>query len=270
VHEHPSGRLVRLSARTVEGWYLAYRQGGLGGLRPGSRCDSGSSRAIEPEVADLLLRAKREKPRRSIRRLIRMLERAGVVRKGALSRSSVHRLLSQHDLSGRPLRGAAAERRSFIMEHAGDLWIGDGMHFGSSVLGPEGQVAKAILFSELDCATRYVVESRFVVARGERPEDHERGLKAAVRKGGLPREYYVDLGSAYVAGSLRAITAELGVRLLHAGPGDAEAKGAIERWHRTWREEVGDEIGDRVMPLDELNALHWAWLSQEYHARIHQ
>jgi hypothetical protein len=114
-----------------------------------------------------------------------------------------------------------------------------------------------------------VVESRFVIADGERPEDHERGLRAGLLKAGLPRDYYVDRGPAYVAGSLRSITAELGIRLLYAGSGDAEAKGAIERWHRTWREEVGDELGERELDLAGLNAFHWAWLEQEYHARAH-
>jgi hypothetical protein len=57
--------------------------------------------------------------------------------------------------------------------------------------------------------------------------------------------------------------------LLHTAPRDCEAKGAIERWHRTWREEVGDELPDHPLPLTELNAIHWAWLSNEYHARRH-
>jgi putative transposase len=268
VHEHPSGRLVRLSARTIESWYLTYRKGGLRALEPATRADCGQSRAILAEVAEVLLRAKREKPRRSIRRLIRMLERADVVKVGELSRSSVHRLLASRGISARPTRGPAAERRSFITEHAGDLCIGDALH-GPLVLAPDGRMKKAILFSEIDCATRYVIESRFVIARGERPEDHELGLKNALLKAGLFRAYYVDRGPAYIAGSLRAITAELGIRLLFTGPGDAAAKGGIERFNRTWREEVGDELGDRVLTLDDLNSLHWAWLEQEYHARKH-
>jgi transposase InsO family protein len=36
--------------------------------------------------------------------------------------------------------------------------------------------------------------------------------------------YYVDLGSAYISHSLRLISAELGVRLLHTKVRDAEAK----------------------------------------------
>jgi putative transposase len=48
------------------------------------------------------------------------------------------------------------------------------------------------------------------------------------------------------------------------------AKGAIERWHRTWRDEVGDELGAAPRPLAELNSIHWAWLASEYHRRRHE
>jgi putative transposase len=85
----------------------------------------------------------------------------------------------------------------------------------------------------------------------------------------LPRAYYVDLGAAYIADSLKLICAELGIRLLHTQVQDCEAKGVIERWHRSWREEVGDELPGEPLPLAELNAKHWAWLSAEYNARRH-
>ena len=106
-------------------------------------------------------------------------------------------------------------------------------------------------------------------AVSESAVDQEYGLKQAVAKHGPPRVYYVDLGSAYIAESLVLICAELGIRLLHTGVQDCEAKGVIERWHRTWREEVGDELPDHPLPLAELNAKHWAWLAAEYHARKH-
>jgi transposase InsO family protein len=267
VHQRPDGRLVRLSPRTLEAWLYAYRRGGLAALDRKPRRDRGHSRAIPAEVEDLLVRAKRERPRRSIRRLIRMLERAGVVRRGDLSRSSVHRLLAARGLSKRPARGPAAERRSFLVEHAGDLWIGDAMH-GPLVVAPDGQIRKAYLLSQLDVATRYLPHSYF--ATSEAAPEHEYGFQQALLKAGRPRTYYVDLGSAYVARSLRIICGELGVRLVHTAPRDAEAKGAIERWHRTWRDEIGDELPDHPLPLAELNALHWAWLGAEYHARRHE
>jgi transposase InsO family protein len=94
-------------------------------------------------------------------------------------------------------------------------------------------------------------------------------LRQAILKHGPPRAYYVDLGAAYIAHSLQIICAELDIRLLHTQVQDAEAKGVIERWHRCWREEVEDELPNEPLPLAELNAKHWAWLSAEYNVRLH-
>jgi transposase len=273
----PSGRAVRVSARTIEAWYYRYRRRGLAGLAPTCRGDRGTSRSMSAEVADLVLRAKREKPRRSIRRIIRMLERAGHVRPGELSRSSVHRLLSREGISSRPTRaeddegeaaGSRVERRSYIAEHVGDLWVGDALHVHRPVAFPDGHVGKAYMLSQIDSASRYVPHSYF--ARHEEDADQEHGFRQAILKSGVPRAYYVDRGAAYVAGSLRAICAELGCRLLHAGRRDAEAKGVIERWHKTWREEVEDELPRGVVTLSDLSASHFAWLAREYHVRAHE
>ena len=267
LHQAPDGRLVRLSPRTVESWYLAHRRGGFRALFPVSRSDRGKSRAIGPELADLIVRAKREKPRRSLRRIIRALERAHVVAPDELARSTVHRLLAAHAISARPLRGPSAERRSFLHEHPGDLCIGDALH-GPVVAWPSGPPRKAYLMSQIDCATRHIIRSFFAPSEGA--VEQERGFRMAVELGGPPRAYYVDLGSAYIADSLKLICAELGVRLLHAGAGDAEAKGAIERWHRTWREEVEDELDDRIYTIGELSLIHDAWLAEEYEKRVYE
>ena len=266
VHERPDGTRVRLSARTIETWYDAYRRGGFHALFPDDRQDRGRSRAIAAAIAEQILRVKRERPRRSIRRIIRMLERAGVVHVGALHRSTVHRLLAAHAISARPRRDPVTERRSFLPEHAGDLWVGDALH-GPLVIAPDGVVRKAYMLSQIDGATRFVPHSYFAVS--ESAVDQEYGFKQAILKHGLPRTYYIDLGAAYIAESLRLICAELGVRLLHTGVQDCEAKGVIERFHRTWRDEVGDELPTRPLPLADLNATHWAWLAAEYHARPH-
>ena len=268
-HIAPGGHLVRLSARTLESWYYAHKKGGFEALFPETRCDRGKSRAICGNLADLILRAKREKPRRSIRRIIRMLERAGTVRRGELTRSSVHRLLATAGISARPVRGPAHERRSFIAEHAGDLWVGDAMR-GPMVCLPDGSLQKALLFSQIDNATRFIAHSYFCLSKGEDSPAQEYGLKEAVLKYGVPRAYYVDRGPAYIADSLFEICAELECELLHAGAGDAQAKGVIERWHRTLREELEDELPDEPLPLADLNAKLWAWLGAEYHARVHE
>ena len=266
-HQMPDGTFVSLSARTIESWYYAYKRHGFKGLWPETRSDCRTSRSIRPEVCDLILRAKREKPRRSLNRILRMLERARVVRVGELSRSSVHRLLAVHGASARPRRGPCAERRSFLHEHAGELWVGDAMH-GPLVIAPDGKVRKSYLLSQIDGATRFIPHSYFTVSEDAWAQEH--GLKQAILKSGPPLAYYVDRGPAYIARSLKIICAEIGTHLLYTGIGDCEAKGVIERWHETWRAEVGDELPSHPLPLSELNSKHWAWLAVEYHARVHE
>jgi transposase InsO family protein len=265
-YETHDGRRTRLKARTVEAWYYAYRSGGFEALKPRRRSDAGRSRAISQQLAGLILAAKRENPRRSIRRLIKMLEREGKVRVGQLSKSSVHRLLQAHGLSRRSGRYHGTERRAFRHAHAGDLWMGDVMHGPQAIL-PNGRKGKSYLHVFIDSATRLVPGCAF--RPGETAADHEAVLKQALLKHGLPRVLYLDRGAAQISRSLKIICAELGIRLLHCRPYDPAAKGAIERLIRTWREEVGSELPDSPLPLDELNSLTWAWIAAEYHRRVH-
>lgn len=266
LHRLPDGRERTLSARTIEAWHYAYQRGGFAALKPKGRSDQGQSRVIRPELADLLIRAKAEKPRRSIRRLIKMMLRAGKAHPGELSKSSVHRLLKTARLSFRPRRGEVQERRAFITEYVSDLWVGDSMH-GPQVILPSGKLHKSYLLTQLDCATRFALHSYF--SPSEDAIAQEYGLKQAVQRYGPSRAYYVDRGPAYIAHSLRLICAELGMRLLHTGSGDCEAKGSIERWHRTMRDELLDELPNEPLPIGELNSKLWALLNVEYHAREH-
>src|SRR5260221_7697933 len=52
VHQLPDGRLIKLSARTIESWFQAYRHGGFEALFPQTRGDCNTSRSIRAEVAD--------------------------------------------------------------------------------------------------------------------------------------------------------------------------------------------------------------------------
>ena len=71
LYERPCGSKVQLSPRTIEDWYYAYLRHGLEGLEPRTRCDAAKGRALSKEIEDLLVRAKRTRPRRSVRQLIR-------------------------------------------------------------------------------------------------------------------------------------------------------------------------------------------------------
>ena len=263
----PDGRRVKLSERTIERWLYAWRRGGFDALRPEGRADAGSSRRIRPEIAQRLVALKKDNMRRSVRRIIKILERLGEVRRGELKRSTVHRLLAAHGVSHLEVRGVeGSERRAFRPEHAGQLWMGDVAH-GPRVLAPDGRLRKAYLHVFMDAAVRFVVGAEFRL--GETALDHQVVLKKAVRRHGLPRVLYLDLGAAQTATSLKLICAELAVRLLHCRARDPEAKGGVERFFRTARAEVLDELPDGPITLAEINSKLWAWLSAEYHDREH-
>ena len=146
----PGSRNSRISEKTIEAWYYAWRRGGIDALTPRLRADRGQSK-LDPAIQAAILAAKRENPRRSINQIRRLLEERGTVAKDALPRSSVHRLLKIHGLSRIP--GSASEpeeHRAYEAEYAGDIWYGDVMHGPKVPMG--GALRKAYLVSLMDDA----------------------------------------------------------------------------------------------------------------------
>lgn len=262
----PGSRRRHLGEKTIQAWYYAWRQGGLQALEPKPRCDRGSSK-IAAEVQQAVLAAKQDNPRRSVRQIVRLLEAAGTVAAGSLSRSAVHRLLAHHGVS-RPSGSASLpeEKRSFNAEFAGSIWYGDVMH-GPRV-AHEGRMRKTYLVSLFDDASRLAAHSAFCL--GETALDIEGVLKQALLRRGVPLKLVVDNGAAYRAHTLQGICARLGIHLIYCRPYAPEGKGKLERWHRTLRSQFLGEIDERhVANLDDLNARLWAWLEQVYHRTPH-
>jgi transposase InsO family protein len=263
-YDIPGSHRRHIAAKTLHEWLLTYRREGVEGLEPKERSDQGSTK-IPAEVQERLLAAKRENPRRSIRVLRDMIEREGLVRRGQLSRSAIHRFLRQHGLS-RPIGSASVpeERRSFLAEHANDIWYGDVMH-GPRVLA--GRQRKSYLVTLMDDASRLVAHSAFCLS--ETAVQIEGVLKQAVLKRGVPRKLVVDNGAAYRSASMQQICARLGIALVYCRPYHPEGKGKLERWHRTFRDQFVSELGNRPLPLGDLNANLWAWIEEVYHRREH-
>ena len=266
-YDIPGSGRERLGEKTIQAWYYAWRREGIAGLERKARVDQGRSRMSEA-VQAAILAAKREKPSRSIRQIRRLLEFAGTVPEGAVSRSAIHRLLAAHGLSR--VAGSASEpeeRRRFRAEHAGSIWYGDVMHGPHLVLG--ARMRKTYLVSLLDDASRLVAHSAFCLAEGAL--EIEGVLKQAVLKRGLPGMLVVDQGAAYRASTLQGICARLGIRLVHCRPYHPESKGKLERYHRTLRSGFLDELDTtRVADLHDLNARLWAWVESVYHRSAHE
>lgn len=265
-YQIPNSRRAYLSRQTIENWYYTWMQGGIEALAPKPRQDKNNSR-LPGAIQDLLLAAKRDNPTRSLNTLIRMLENDGAVAKGSLARATVHRFLRAHELSRQSKSSAdTIERRSFVAAHAGDIWQGDVLH-GPSITTPHG-LRKTYLVSLLDDASRLIVHSAFCL--GETALDIERVLKQALLKRGVPKKLVIDNGPAYRAESLQGICARLRISLIYCRAYEPEAKGKLERYHRTFREQFLNEIhAHKLAGLDELNARLWAWVEQVYHQNPH-
>jgi putative transposase len=262
----PTGQSKRIADKTIEHWFYLYKHGGIEALAPKPRSDHGQSK-LPVEVQQAIVQAKRDNPKRSLNTLIRLFEMQGVVAKGELSRSSVHRLLQQQGLS-KPWDGTddPVERRRFVAEFAGDLWQGDVMH--GPTVSVDGRRRKVFLVSLMDDASRLMAHSAFCL--GETALHIEGVLKQALLKRGLPKKLLIDNGPAYRSNSLQAICARLEIRLVYCKPYQPEGKGKLEKWHRTARDQFLSELDPaQIRGLDDLNARLWAWLDQIYHVRPH-
>jgi len=263
----PGSKRSQLQPQTIERWYYIWKRNGIGALAPKVRSDKNQTQLAEP-VKEALIKLKKENPSRSINTLLHLLEKQGIVAKGKLSRSTVHRFLKTMKISKRTVADAVTiERRTFLAEHAGDIWYGDVMH-GPSISTPKG-MRKVYLVSLMDDRSRLITHSTFCF--GETALDIEGVLKQAILKRGVPKKLIVDNGAAYRAHSLQSICARLKIRLIYCRPYEPEGKGKLERYHRTFRELFINEINiQNIQNIADLNARLWVWVEQVYHQRPHQ
>jgi hypothetical protein len=135
------------------------------------------------------------------------------------------------------------------------LWHGDVCH------GPAlrvGQTTKPLrIHALLDDASRFVVALE--AHHSEREDDMLAIFLAALRRHGAPDALYLDNGATYRGDALRIACERLDVTLLHARPGDAPARGKMERFWRTLRAGCVDDVQARLL----------AFLDEHYHRAPH-
>ena len=262
----PDSRRTHLSEHTIARWHLLWKRGGIEALNPKIRADKGKT-LISELVKNKLIMLKKDKPERSLNQLIDMIEREGLVSKATLARASVHRFLQQQQLSKRILPNQnTIERRSFVAAHAGDIWQGDVLH-GPTIQTSDG-MKKTYLVSLMDDKSRLIAHSAFCF--NEAALDIENVLKQAILKRGLPQKLLIDNGPAYISHSLKSICARLEIQIIYCRPYEPEAKGKLERFHRTFRAQFLSEINfSQISGLGDLNARLWAWIEGSYHMRVH-
>ncbi len=262
----PNSKRVHLSEKTIERWYYLWKKKGIDGLNPTTRSDKDACQ-LSPDIQEVIIACKKDNPARSIQTIIDYLEIVGKVKKGELSRSTVHRLLKKNHLSKRLVADVEKiERRAFESQFAGDLWYGDVMH-GPFIQTSDGR-KKVYLVTVMDDASRLICHSEFCL--NETAISIEFVLKEALLKRGLPKKLLIDNGPAYRSESLQNVCARLKIRLIYSRPYEPQSKGKLERWHLTVRSQLLTELDwQAIHSLDELNARLWVWLEQKYHQTPH-
>jgi putative transposase len=263
-YDIPHSRRTSLSVDTLLDWALRYRRGGFAALAPQARRDRGQSRALTPQLAELIERLKRENPHRSGTTLLREL--ALVSDGGSVAPATLYRFLKQRGLTARQLLAPPA-RKKFEAEFSNQLWQSD-MLFGPYVQRAGGGRIQAFLYAILDDASRLIPHAQFYLHPGL--DAFLDCLRQAVAARGVPIRLYVDNAKVYRSLQLARIAASIGILITHTPPYQPEGRGKIERFFRTTREQFLANLDPRrTLSLPELNERLWAWIEQSYHVSEH-
>ncbi len=265
-YEIPYSQRTSVSVDTLLQWAIHYRKGGLQALGPKSREDRGRSRVIPQPLADLIERLKRENPHRTGTTLLRELALSSDQNSPPLSASTLYRFLKQRGLSAQQLLAGPA-RKKFEAQRSNQIWQAD-MLCGPYVQRPGGGKMQAFLHAILDDASRLIPHAQFYPHQGL--EACLDGLRQAIAARGIPVRLYVDNAKIYRCQQLSRIAASIGMLIVHTPPYQPEGRGKIERWFRSVREQLLNNLDPQhSLSLDALNERLWVWIDNGYHRSEH-
>lgn len=264
-YDMPESKRRGVTVDTLLEWAKRYRAGGFEALAPKPRQDRGQSRAITPQLADLIERLKRENPHRTGATLLRELALSSGQTESAISASTLYRFLKQRGLSEKQLL-APQPRKKFEAEHCNQVWQAD-MLYGPYVRRSGGGKMQAMLHAILDDASRLIPHAQFYPDQGL--DASLDCLRQAVASRGIPVRLYMDNGKIYRSPQLARIAASIGMLIVHTPPYQPQGRGKIERFFRSCREQFLNNLDRKqTLSLDQLNERLWAWLDS-YHRTEH-
>jgi len=254
-----------VSVDTLLIWVQRYRRGGFEALAPKIRRDRGQSRAITPQLANLIGRLKRENPHRTGTTLLRELALCAGPDAPHVSPATLYRFLKQQGLTEQQLLAPPA-RKKFEAEFSNQLWQSD-MLFGPYVQHPSGGKRKSFLYAVLDDASRLIPHAQFYLDEGL--ESLLDCLRQAIAARGIPTRLYVDNGKVYRSQQLARISASLGMLTTHTPPYQPQGRGKVERYFRSVREQFLANLDRHLsLSLQDLNERLWSWI-EVYHRTEH-
>jgi len=265
VFQDEDGQPCQFTWRTIQTWWYYYRRHGV--TAPKSRTDKDTSRKSAPQ--ELLHAIEHVRPyfsgkRMNISEVYRKCIELGLLDRSQIAPNTFRRHVKRFDLLTPENETKNKIRKAFAKANANDLWQCDTM------VGPYIRVnakpAKVYLICFIDDASRVVPHGQFYL------NDNTSNLidcfQHGIFKRGVPRAIYVDNGSNYASKEMSLACCRIGTVLIHTPVRDGAAKGKIERFFRTVRDQfLIRNLKD--ITLQELNDSFRDWVEQTYHIRRH-
>jgi transposase InsO family protein len=262
-----TGERFQFTWRTIQTWYSRYKKDGITSMKPKPRSDKGYPRKVEPEklleAIEQVLPSFHGKHHNKTAIYRACIER-GLLRREEVAPNTFSRMVNQYNLLKPQNKTEDKRRLAFAKAHANEMWQADTM-IGPYVKNGAGHTqTKLIAF--IDDASRVCCHGEFFLS--ENADTLIKTLKSALYKRGVPEAMYVDNGSIYTSKEITQICTRLGCLLCHAPVRDGAAKGKVERFFRTVRQDFLSRLLD-LSSLDALNRAFIAWVEDDYNARRH-
>jgi putative transposase len=266
----PDGQPFQVAADTIRSWVRRYMSGGLEALENKPHPRRGCQ-VLTPEQIELVCRLKREVPERSLDRIILIMEDMGLVERGVVRRSTLHRVLQAEGISARQCRVPDSQDLDrFEADLPNDLWQSD-MLGGPWLPDPvrPGRSRRAYLYAFVDDHSRLLLHGRFSF-KGDLPA-LELVFRRCLQRFGQPVRVYYDNGQTYRAGHMRQIVATLGIhRIVFTRPYRPMGHGKIEKLNKFISAAFIAELkASSITTLDQLNEAFLAWADLHYNTKTH-
>ena len=261
------GHTRQFTWRTIQTWSTRYQKYGLTSLETSRRSDHGKIRKVTAEalleaIRTVLPKLRGQSPKRAM--LYRLCLEQGLLTRAQVAPNTFSRLVKQFEML-RPEQDCENKHRlAFAKAHANDMWQADTL-YGPHVTHA-GAKGPTRLIAFVDDASRVCCHGQFFCA--ENVDTLIEAIRAAFYKRGVPQSLYVDNGSIYSSKEIIQICARVGCLLHHTPVRDGAAKGKVERFFRTTR----DQFLSRTLDLSSLEALNRqfiAWVEEHYNAQLH-
>jgi putative transposase len=261
------GHTRQFTWRTIQTWYTRYQKYGLTSLEPSRRGDWGKTRKVQAEalleaIRTVLPQLRGQSPKRAM--LYRLCIEQGLLTRAQVAPNTFSRLVKHFELLKPDLACENKHRLAFAKAHANEMWQADTL-YGPPVT-PDGAKVPTRLIAFVDDASRVCCHGQFFCA--ENVDTLIEAIRAAFYKRGVPVSLYVDNGSIYSSKEIIQICARVGCLLHHTPVRDGAAKGKVERFFRTVREQFLARTLD-LSSLEALNRQFIAWVEEHYNAQVH-